>query len=110
MGVEDPRERLYKMERNIRNLKRSTSSLFSFSLVPTVGGLMEWMMPCFNHNTYSTALLSNFPGPPEMSYFIADGGSHKVTDMNFNAGLGAGGVGNELFFLIVFFHCCHNSI
>lgn len=92
-GIEDPIERLKKVERNILRLKRSPVPLFNFGLIPLLGGTLTAFMKWFSPNTYSTLLTSNFPGPPTTTYFIGGGGSHRVTDMNFGAGLGEGNVG-----------------
>ncbi|CAG7827638.1 unnamed protein product, partial [Allacma fusca] len=95
VGVADSAKRLKKMEKNLQKLKNSASTPLIFGLIPTIGSIFHWMMDCFVTNTFTTALLSNFPGPPTTTYFIADGGSTRVTDMNFIAGCGKGGVGEK---------------
>ena len=81
------------MEKNIRALKKSAAPIMCFGILPVVGALTAWLQRLFNNNIYSTALLSNFPGPRYMDYFTAGGGANKVIDMNFGAGFGGGNVG-----------------
>ncbi|CAL8097250.1 unnamed protein product [Orchesella dallaii] len=93
IGIENPIDCLQKVERNLTRLKRSPVPLFNFGLIPLLGGTFASTMKLFSANKYSTLLTSNFPGPPATTYFIGGGGSNRVTDMNFAAGLGEGDVG-----------------
>jgi len=64
-------------------------------MVPLFGAVFDFMMGWMTENRFSTVVLSNFPGPPALTYFIGAGGSHRVTDMNFSAGIGPGNAGNN---------------
>jgi len=93
VGIADPKQRLQKVERNFQRLRQSPVTLMSFLMIPVFGGLFTWMINWFTSNDFSTVLTSNFPGPPDTTVFIGGGGSNKVLDMNFAAGLGVGSVG-----------------
>jgi hypothetical protein len=101
VGIADAGKRLLKVERNFQRLKRSPVTYFSFAMIPVFGGLFTWMIDWFSSNGFSTVLTSNFPGPPETTYFVGGGGSNRVLDMNFAAGLGVGSVGNHAIFMCI---------
>ncbi|CAG7716992.1 unnamed protein product, partial [Allacma fusca] len=102
IGIEDPLKRLQKIEGNIMKLKHSLVPAFSFSIIPIVGATFPCLMKIFNKNSFSTILISNFPGPnisDDWGFFTTKEGRHNVIDMNFIAGMGSGNVGVGLFML-----------
>ncbi|CAG7725583.1 unnamed protein product [Allacma fusca] len=96
VGEKDPVKRLFKIERRLQRLKRSTKPVMSILLLPLLGGLFPWMLKFIFSNRYTSMTISIMPGPSEeikdsTGEITADGMEFYISLAQGNTALFEGG-------------------
>jgi hypothetical protein len=94
-SIEDPIKRMRKTEEELQKLKVSPVPLANYLTMPLVAVLPVAFVRLLGSNWFSTAILSNFPGPTERVSFY--GGKHDVEDNCFWAPHLSGSAGKTVF-------------
>jgi len=89
IGTLDPIERLKEINAHLISLKKSTLPYTMAYLLPLMGLCPVPLARQLFKQVYTTALLSNFPGPDNVIKY----GGHELQDVMFTAGLLPGNIG-----------------
>jgi hypothetical protein len=89
VGEADPEERLREIETHLISLKKSTLPFTMAFLLPLMGGCPVPLARVLFKQYYTTALLSNFPGPTDLVTYAGN----PLEEVMFTAGLLPGNIG-----------------